>query len=349
MRFAGCSLTPWLMFWLQSEFLVSVTRNREYLTPMLKSLTTLILAAASGLAVNAAPTLAERLGYAATDKLLIVNGDDVGMCHTANLATIEALEQGVMTSSTILVPCPWFLEIAEYARAHPDKDFGVHLCQTSEWRTYRWGPVAPRTEVPGLIDPEGYFWHETPQVYAKATPDEAYREARAQIQKALAAGVDVTHLDSHMGVLQYRPDYLEKYLQLAVEFDLPVRMASQAAFEQGGQPGWREKFAAKGILFSDDFVLSETGYKGADDVKPTWMKRLADLRPGVTELFIHAGQPTDELKAITGSWAIRSAEFETFTRDAELKAQLKHDGVKLMGYRVIRDLQRKLRRETKGP
>jgi predicted glycoside hydrolase/deacetylase ChbG (UPF0249 family) len=306
-----------------------------------------VLAACLPISLLAEPTLAERLGYQVTDKLLIVNGDDVGMCHTANLATIECLERGVMRSATILVPCPWFLEIAEYAKANPAKDFGIHLCQTSEWRVYRWGPVAPRSEVPGLIDPAGYFWHETPQVYAKSNPQEALIESRAQIKKALAAGVDVTHLDSHMGVLQYRPDYLESYLQLAVEFDLPVRMASQDAFEQAGQPGWREKFAAKGILFPDDFIFDMKYDGGAAGVKSFWLERLAKLKPGVTELFIHAGKPTDELKAITGSWAVRSAEFETFTNDADLKAVLEKQGVKLIGYRPIRELQRKLRAEKK--
>ncbi len=298
---------------------------------------------ASG-SVVAAPTLAERLGYSATDKLLIVNGDDVGMCHTANLATIECLEQGVMTSATILVPCPWFTEIAQYATAHPKMDFGVHLCQTSEWRLYRWGPVASRNEVPGLLDPDDYLWQETPQVYAKGTPDEAYIEAKAQIRKAIAAGVDVTHIDSHMGVLQLHPAYLAKYLQLAVEFDLPVRMASQATFDKGGQPGWREKFAAEGILFTDDFVYDEFQYSKPEDVAPAWRNRLAHLKPGITELFIHAGHPTDELKAITGSWAIRSAEFETFTHDPEIRAILAREHVHLVGYRAIRDLQRQLRK-----
>jgi predicted glycoside hydrolase/deacetylase ChbG (UPF0249 family) len=250
-----------------------------------------------------------------------------------------------MSSATILVPCPWFLEIAEYAKEHPKMDFGVHLCQTSEWRVYRWGPVAPRTEVPGLIDPAGYLWSDTPQVYAKATPEEAYREAKAQIQKALDAGVDVTHLDSHMGVLQLHPAFLAKYLQLAVEFDLPVRMASQATFEKMGQPEWRARFAAKGILFTDDFVYDEFRYTGPESVAPAWRKRLSNLKPGITELFIHAGKPTDELKAITGSWAVRSAEFETFTNDPEIREILKRDHVKLVGYRAIRDLQRRLRLE----
>lgn len=299
----------------------------------------------TGSVKGASPTLAERLGYPSDARLLIINGDDVGMCHTANLATIEGLERGLLTSATILVPCPWFLEIAEYAKAHPEKDFGIHLCQTSEWRTYRWGPVASRHEVPGLLDPQGYFWHETPQVYAKGTPQEALIESRAQIRKALEAGVDVTHIDSHMGVLQYNPAYLEKYLELAVEFDLPARMASQRTMEANQQPLWRQRFAEKGILFTDDFLFDTKYEGGAAGVKAYWMKRLSELQPGVTEIFIHAGNPTDELKAITGSWAVRSAELETFSRDADLRGLLERQKIIRIGYRQIRDLQRKLRQK----
>lgn len=293
------------------------------------------------------PSLAERLGYGPAEKLLIINGDDTGMCHTANVATTDALEHGLLTSATIMVPCPWFPEIVDYAKAHPETGFGLHLVQTSEWMRYRWGPVAPRDQVPGLLDPDGYFWHETPQVYAKGTPAEALIESRAQIRKALAAGLDVTHLDSHMGVLQYLPAYLEVYLQLAVEFDLPVRMASQAAFEAGGFPQWRSRFAEKGILFTDDFV-HDIKYDGADTVRAAWMKSLSSLKPGVTEIFIHAGQPTEELKNITGSWAVRTAEYETFTHDAEMRALLEREGVRRIGYRVIRDLQRRLRKAGSG-
>jgi predicted glycoside hydrolase/deacetylase ChbG (UPF0249 family) len=296
-----------------------------------------------GLAVGlgaAEPTLAERLGYPADTRLLIVNGDDAGMCHSANMATIAAMETGLMTSATILVPCPWFPEIAQYAKEHPKSDFGLHLCQTSEWQTYRWGPVAPRELVPHLIDPDGYFWHETPQVYAKGNPTEAYVEAKAQITKALAAGIDVTHLDSHMGVLQMHPAYLEQYLQLAVDFNLPVRMASQAAMEKGGAGGMRARFAAKGIVFPDDFIWEDLADE-PKDVKGYWMRKLAALKPGVTELFIHAGQPTEELKSITHSWSVRTAEAELFTRDPELRAMLEREKVVRIGWRPLRDLQRK--------
>ncbi len=293
------------------------------------------------------PALVERLGYPAGSRLLIINGDDAGMCHTANVATIESLEKGLMTSATIMVPCPWFQEMADYARAHPEKDFGLHLCQTSEWKVYRWGPVAPRTEVPGLIDPDGYFWHEVPQVYASARPEEAYIEARAQVKKALAAGIDVTHLDSHMGTLQLHPAYVEQYLKLAVEFDLPVRMASQSTLEKNNGAGIRAAFAAKGIVFPDDFIYEDLKDEGKD-VKGYWMRKLAALKPGVTELFIHAGQPTDELKAVTGSWRTRSEEFEVFTRDPEMRALLEREKVVRIGWRPLKELQHKERMERKG-
>lgn len=289
---------------------------------------------------HAAPGLAERLGYPADTRLLIINGDDAGMCHTANVATIESLETGLMTSATIMVPCPWFLEIAEYARAHPKRDFGIHLCQTSEWRVYRWGPVAPRAMVPGLIDPEGYLWHEVPQVYARATPEEAYIESRAQIVKAREAGVDITHLDSHMGTMQLNPAYVEQYLRLAVEFDLPVRMASQATLEKRGGAQMRAQFAAKGIVFPDEFIWEDLGEE-RNGVKAYWMRKMSELKPGVTELFIHAGQATDELKAVTGSWKTRTEEFELFTRDGEMRALLERQKVVRIGWRALRDLQRK--------
>ena len=293
------------------------------------------------------PSLAERLGYKASDRLLIINGDDVGMCHAANQGTIESLEKGLMTSATIMVPCPWFYEIAEYARNHPEKDFGLHLCHTAEWKHYRWGPVAALDQVPGLVDASGCLWPEVEQVYAKSNPQEALVEARAQITKAVAAGIEVTHLDSHMGTLQYDPRYLEVYLKLAVEFNLPVRMASQATLEKFQQADLRARFAAQGILFPDYFVFEELPEEGKD-VKAFWLKIVAGLKPGVTELYIHAAKPTEELQAITGSWRTRSAEFEVFTNDQEMRKLVKEQNIIRIGYRALRELQRKKGSEHGG-
>ena len=305
-----------------------------------------LLAAAGSKAAQPA-SLAERLGYKPTDKLLIINGDDAGMCHAANLATTECLEKGFMRTSTIMVPCPWFPEIAAYAKDHPDKDFGVHLCHTSEWGKYRWGPVAPREQVPGLIDAEGYLWRDVPDVYAHASPEQALIEGRAQIRRALAAGIDVTHLDSHMGTLQLNPEYVKSYLQLAVEFDLPVRMASQATLARLGHAELRDAFGAKGILFPDYFVYDELKDE-KNDVRTFWLGIVRNLKPGVTELYIHAGLPNDELKAITGSWQTRSQEFEVFTHDEEMKRLVAEQKITLIGYRPLRDLQHKEREQTKG-
>ena len=295
---------------------------------------------ATAAAAAPAASLAERLGYKATDRLLIINGDDVGMCHSANAATIAAMEKGLMTSATIMVPCPWFLEIADYAKRHPARDFGIHLVHTSEWNRYRWGPVAPREQVPRLLDADGYLWSSVPQVYAAANPEQALIEARAQVKKALAAGVDVTHLDSHMGALQLHPAYVEVYLQLAVEFNVPVRMASQETLERFGQPKLRDKFTAQGIVFPDHFIYDELKDLGKGP-NAFWKHIVKNLKPGVTELYIHAALATDELKAITGSWKTRSEEAETFTNDAEMKQIIKDERIHLIGFRPLRDLQRK--------
>jgi chitin disaccharide deacetylase len=285
-------------------------------------------------------SLAERLGYSGTDKLLIVNGDDAGMCHPANMATIDAMEKGAMRTSTIMVPCPWFPEIASYAKEHPDKDFGIHLCHTSEWTRYRWGSVAPSDQVPSLLDPAGYLWQQVEDVYAHGKPEEALIEGRTQIKRALAAGVDVTHIDSHMGTLQLDPGFLKIYLQLAVEFNLPVRMAGQETLERFGHPEVRQLFAAKGIVFPDHFVYEELKNEKSG-VKDFWMGVVKNLKPGVTELYIHAALLTDELKVITGTAAIRAQEYEVFTNDPDMKKLLADQHIKLIGYRPLRELQRK--------
>ena len=295
-------------------------------------------------AVRAAETrsLAERLGYQATDRLLIINGDDAGMCHAANQGTLESMEQGLMTTATLMVPCPWFPALADYARGHTNLDFGVHLTHTAEWKFYRWGPVAPREQVTGLLDPAGCLWPSVEQVYAHATPEEALLEGRAQIRKALAAGVDVTHLDSHMGTLQLDPRFMEAYVKLGVEFDLPLRMASQATMERFQQPKLRALVAAQGIVFPDDFVYEELKDE-SKDVKGFWLRVLQNLKPGVTELYIHAAKPTEELRAITGSWKTRGEEFETFTHDPDIRKAIADRGIIRIGYRPLRELQRAAR------
>ena len=185
-----------------------------------------------------------------------------------------------------------------------------------------------------------YLWHEVPGVYGHATPEQALLEGRAQIQRALDAGVDVTHLDSHMGTLQYDPRYLQSYVQLGVEFKLPLRMASQETMARNGHPELRDQIAAKGIIFTDYFIQDELKQEQAKGVKPFWLGVVKNLKPGVTELYIHAALAGDELKAITGSWRTRSEQYELFAHDEEMKKLVTDEKIILIGYRALRDLQR---------
>jgi predicted glycoside hydrolase/deacetylase ChbG (UPF0249 family) len=285
-------------------------------------------------------TLAEKLGFGTTDRILIINGDDVGMSHAANAASIDALENGLMTSATIMAPCPWFPEIAEYSKSHPQADFGLHLTHTSEWKGYRWGPVASKSQVPGLIDPQAYLWPDIASMYIHATPAQAEIEARAQIQKALAAGIDVTHLDSHMGALQYDLRYHEVYRKLAKEFNLPLRMGSQDLLEAAGAGHLRSQLDADGIIYPDRLIHG--GKNQGEPIADYWKRMLKTLQPGVTELYIHAALAGEEIKAIMESWQDRAMEHHLFTRDPEIRSILNTQNIRRIGYRPLRDLQRSL-------
>ena len=166
-------------------------------------------------------TIAERLGYPADSKLLIVHADDLAVAHSEDAASFDALDKQAVTSASIMVPCPWLTEVADYAKAHPDADLGLHLTLTSEWKTYRWGPVESKDKVPSLLDPSGYLWPDTPQSVGALKAEEAEREIRAQIERAVAMGIHPTHLDSHMGTLFSRPDLFAVYVKVAREYKLP--------------------------------------------------------------------------------------------------------------------------------
>ncbi|UCH33920.1 MAG: polysaccharide deacetylase family protein [Armatimonadota bacterium] len=290
-----------------------------------------------------AESLNELLGYEPDQKLLIVNGDDAGMCHSANQAVMDCMENGLMTTSTIMVPCPWFPEIAEYAREHPDKDFGVHLTHTAEWGLYRWGPVAGKAAVPGLVDEQGYLWKDDEPVWQHATADEAEREARAQIERALAFGVDVTHIDSHMGAMQLNPAFLERYIKLAREYDVPMRGGPKAMMT--AVPNLAQAFVKAGelgIIFPDDLIHGLR--KEGEPVDVFWKRVLRNLQPGVTELYIHTNLASEESKAITGSWKERAEEHRLFTTDPEVRQIIKDGNIVLIGYRELRELQRARRK-----
>jgi predicted glycoside hydrolase/deacetylase ChbG (UPF0249 family) len=283
-------------------------------------------------------SLAERLGYRATDRLLIVNADDVGNAHEANAATIDGMTRGLITSGSIMVPCPWFSEVVNYARAHPEADFGLHLTHTSEWKRYRWSPVSDVAMVPGLVDSMGYLWPEIEDVYRHGTPEEAETEARAQIEMAIRAGIDITHIDSHMGTLQYNPNYHAPYLRLAIEFGLPMRVASQSILDQFGEPHRRGRIADAGIVFPD-YLIHDLRMED-EPVDVYWKRILRSLEPGVTELYIHPAVGTTTMKRITNRWEDRAEEHRLFTDDPEVRKIIEEEAITLIGWRELRDLQR---------
>ena len=291
-----------------------------------------------------AQSLAEKLGYKATDRLLIINNDDAGMCHASNMATIEGMEQGIISSATIMVPCPWYSEIAEYARNHPEKGFGIHLTLTSEWKYYRWKPLLSKEQVPGLYAPDGYMWRSVAEVYKASSPAEALLEGRAQIQRALDDGINVTHIDSHMGTYQLDIAYQKIYMQLAQEFHLSLLVPAQEVFEAAGFPGLRAEFTERGFVFPDYWVrpadlASFDNYRG--QVKELWMETLSQLPAGITEINLHATVDSDESRTILPFPDGRIRDYEVFTHDKDMRKLMEDKGIIIINFQLLRDLQRK--------
>jgi len=273
------------------------------------------------------PTLAERLGHPADARLLIVNCDALGCSHAANHGVYRALREGIATSASLMVPCPWAREAASH---HRGEDVGVHLTLTAEFDLYRWGPI---THAPSLLDGDGGFPRTNIDVWEHADLDEVRRELRAQVERAILWGFDVSHLDSHMGTLQLRPEFFDVYLDLAVEHGLPIRLSGASTQRAIGFP-FRDLAAAEGVLFPDRFVhVAGVGSRKAIE------RTVFDLRPGVTEVYIHPAVDTPELRAIDPSWAARVDDLD-LALDPELRSLLDRAGVTLIGYRELRDAQR---------
>jgi predicted glycoside hydrolase/deacetylase ChbG (UPF0249 family) len=239
-----------------------------------------------------AKTIAERLGYPADSKLLIVHADDLAVAHSEDAASFDALDKNAVTSASIMVPCPWLTEVADYAKTHPDADLGLHLTVTSEWKTYRWGPVESKDKVPSLLDPSGYLWPETGPAAEHLKADEVEREIRAQIERAMAVGIHPTHLDSHMGVLFSRPDLFAVYVKVAREYKLPF-----LALRSSSAP--KELLS---VLSDKDLILDSIVIAGPNVASAGWTTFYSDaiknLKPGVTEIIVHLGHDDAELQAV---------------------------------------------------
>lgn len=283
-----------------------------------------------------AKTVAERLGYPADSKLLIVHADDLAVAHSEDIASFDALNKGAATSASIMVPCPWLSEVADYAKAHPDADLGLHLTLTSEWKTYRWGSVASKDQVPSLYGSDGYLWPETQPATQHIKPEEAERELRAQIEKAVQMGIHPTHVDSHMGVLFSSPDLMAVYLKVAHEYKLPFL----GMLGPNVPPAIGAMFTEKDVLL-DSVVMASPNVPAAK-WKDFYLNAIKDLKPGLTEFIVHLGHDDAELQAISvehpdyGS-AWRQRDYDVIT-SPEFKNALEANHIVLVHYKDFKKL-----------
>jgi predicted glycoside hydrolase/deacetylase ChbG (UPF0249 family) len=292
--------------------------------------------------VASAQTLAERLGYPADTKLVIIHADDLGETHAVNAAALKAIESGTINSASLMVACPWFPEMVDYAKSHPDADFGLHLTMTSERVYYRWGPVASSDKVPSLLDENKYFHHDW-EHNQHADPREAEIEIRAQIERALAMGVRPTHLDSH----QYRlifsgKDLFDTGLRVAHEYKLPLFVTRDWFTDY---PYLEKSLGPNDIVIDHEVTMAPS--VSPEKWNDFYIQALKNLKPGVTEFVIHPGLDDEELRAATreratwgAAWRQRDYDFFTGSAFREILVQQK---IHLITWRELARLATKRR------
>jgi hypothetical protein len=278
--------------------------------------------------VTEEPSLAQRLGHPADARLVVLSCDDFGACHASNLGVIAALRDGVATCASIMVPAPWAAHAAGLVT--PADDIGVHLTLNCEHESYRWGPI---THAPSLQSGEGGFPRTPADLWEHADPTEVLRELRAQIERALAWGIDVTHLAPHLTAITLRPEFFDVYLELAVEFRLPIRLPSTISAEQAGFP-FRTLAADEGVVFPDHF---DHDWRAGSAERV--IQAVDELEPGVTEIHVQPAIDTPEVRAISDAADGWVADLALVTGD-DLRRRLDAAGAILVGYRDLRDAMR---------
>jgi len=297
--------------------------------PLVSSLLAVTLVASTLTAQG--KNLAERLGLPRDAKMLILHADDLGVAHSVNVASFDALDKGAISSASIMMPTPWVKEVADYARTHPNADLGLHLTITSEWDTYRWGSVESADKVPSLLDSTGTFVNEAAPVAARAKPAEVERELRAQVDRALALGIRPTHLDSHMGANFTTPELIATFVKVARDYRLPF-----LAIKPG--PG-----VPPMPLLPNDVVLDALIMAGAEVPRDQWkqfyLDAVANLEPGLTQIIVHLGHDDAELQAVMvnhepygATW--RQRDYDVVT-SPEFKKALQDNRVTLVTWRDL--------------
>ena len=281
-------------------------------------------------------TIQERLGYPADTKLLIIHADDIGVSHSENLASIDAMENGSVNSGSMMVPCPWFPEIAAYAVAHPQADFGLHLTITSEWEYFKWGPTSSTNEIPGLITKFNHFHRSRKDVKIHASAQEIEKELRSQIEMALKYGIDITHLDSHMFTLYLKPEYLEVYKKLGREYKLPILLNAEYLTQFGLDA---DQHINEDIVVDKVFMAYSPDFENG--MAEYYTESIRSIQPGLSIILLHAAYNNLEMQGVTSNhpgygaeW--RQQDFNFFTSEACEKL-IMEENIRLITWREIRD------------
>jgi predicted glycoside hydrolase/deacetylase ChbG (UPF0249 family) len=275
-------------------------------------------------------SLAEALGYAPDACLLIVTCDELGVSHASNSGVYSALREGMGRVGGLMVPGPWAREAAARYRG---EDVGVHLTLNAEYDLFRWGPI---THCPSLLDGDGGFPRTLEDLWDHADTDEVRRECRAQIERAIYWGFDVSHLSGHLGAFDFRSEFFDVALELAAEFGLPLRLPDNSAERQWGFP-FRSLAAAEGVIAPDYLVRVRRNRSS----RAALDQLLSDIRPGVTEVVLRPAVDAEELRAVAPDWAARVADHDLAMTADSLRVLAGRAGVRLIGYRALRDLQRR--------
>ena len=287
-------------------------------------------------------TWAERLGWPAGKKVIMLHADDIGMCPEANTAAEKQLTEGVIQSAAVMIPCPNAEEFITWAKDNPAMDVGLHLTLTSEWKTYRWGTVTEPNEVPGLLDEDKMMWHSVMQVVQHASADEVEKEIRSQIEQSIAWGHRPDHIDTHMGTLFGDPGYVKAYIKVAQEYGIPANIIDLS------KPEVLAAFRSKGYPLDDSVVKMVEGYSlpkldfftsapKADTYEEkvgAFKELIRSLEPGLTEIIFHPSVLTENLKTITNSWQQRSWEAQMFS-DPDLIQFFKDEGIIFTNWQEI--------------
>lgn len=287
-------------------------------------------------------TNAEKLGFPKGKKVLLLHCDDAGMCEEANIAVQAYVLKGDITSAAVMMPCPDAEEMVEWAKTHPQADIGVHLTLTSEWKTYRWGPLSQAEKVPGLIDPQGKMWPEVRDVVAHASPNEVEIEIRAQIDKMIELGHRPSHIDTHMGTLYGSAEYVRVFMKVAEEYGIPANAIDLS------DPEVVAYYKKVGYPITDDVIdilkeyrlpkldnfSSVPSGKTYEEKRDNFFKLVQSLKPGLTEIIFHPSIVTDNMKTITNSWQQRGWEAEMFS-DPVVKQFFTDNNIELTNWTEI--------------